>query len=152
MAYKAGLGYQINRGAEVIAITATPGDPFFTVAGGLCLITGLLGVCAIAAGGANTLSFELNPDDATGANSPLTLAADLGTLMTAGDVCTLVGAPGTALLAGHVPLNVMGSTLGKGLVVNSGVIGLVATAAVMSMRWILWWIPIDDGATIVNIP
>ena len=149
MAYKFPLGYQVNRNAAALAITATPGLPYFTVAGGLVLITGLLGVCTVACGGANTLSFELNPTDAAGANTALSLAVDLGTAMVAQDVCTLVGAPGTALLGGHVELNVMGLTQGQGLVVNSGVIGLVATAAVGTYRWILWYIPIDTGATVV---
>ena len=141
------IGKKVDRVAEALAGTGTPGDPFFDVHG-LCLVTGLLGVCTVACGVANTISFEFNPDNAAGANSVLSLAIDLGTAMVAGDVCVLVGAPGTALLGGHVAVNVLGSTSGKGVVMNDGIIGLVATGATGTYRWILFYVPIDDGAYI----
>ncbi len=149
MPFKSFLGVQVDRPAQNIGIVATPGLPIYTIAGGLVMVTGIIAVCTTLFGGANTLSLELDPLAATGANSVLSLAADLGTTAAVGDVLTLVGAPGTALLMGHVEVNALGSTLGKGLIVNSGNIGLVATAANGALRWILWYIPIDAGATVV---
>ena len=150
MAFKSFLGIQVDRPAQNVGIVGTPGLPIYTIAGGLVMITGIIAVCTTTfGGGANTLSLELNPTAATGANSVLSLAADLGSATVVGDLITLVGAPGTALLGGHVAVNVLGSTLGKGLIVNNGEIGLVATAAAGALRWILWYIPIDAGATVV---
>ena len=149
MTYKVGMGIQVDRPAEAVALVGTPGDPYFTVAGGLVLITGLIGVCTVAAGGANNMFFRIDPLDAAGANSDITATVDLGTAMVSGDVCVMVGAPATPLLGGHVAVNVVGSTLGKGLAVMSGTIGLVADAALGTFRWVLWYLPIDAGATIV---
>ena len=140
------LGTMVPRAAQLIAITATPGLPIYTVTG-LILVTGLLGVCTTTHGGvANTMSFEFNPTAATGANSAITATTDLGTTSVVGDVAVVVGAPATGPLGGHVAVNVLGSTSGKGIVLNDGVIGLVATAANGGWRWILFYIPIDDGA------
>uniref|UniRef100_A0A6M3J5J5 Uncharacterized protein n=2 Tax=viral metagenome TaxID=1070528 RepID=A0A6M3J5J5_9ZZZZ len=145
------MGIKVERAAQAIAITATPGLPMFTIAGGLVLVTGLLGVCTTTHGGvANTMSFELNPTAATGANSAITATTDLGTASVVGDVAVVVGAPATGPLGGHVEVNVLGSTSGKGIVMNNGVIGLVATAANGAWRWILFYVPIDDGAFIVT--
>jgi len=142
------LGIAVPRAAENIAITATPGLPVYDVVG-LVLVTGLLGVCTTTHGGvANTMSFEFNPDLAAGADSAITATTDLGTTSVAGDVAVVVGAPGTGPLGGHVAVNVLGSTSGKGIVLNDGVIGLVATAANGAWRWIIFYIPLDDGAYI----
>jgi len=143
------MGIMVPRAAEAIAITATPGLPIYTITGGLVLVTGLLGKCTTTHGGvANTMSFELNPTAATGANSVITATTDLGTASVVGDVAVVVGAPATGPLGGHVELNVLGSTSGKGIVMNAGVIGLVATAANGAWAWYIFYVPIDDGAYI----
>jgi len=140
------MGIDVPRAAENIAITVSPGLPVYTV-NGLILMTGLLGVCTTSHGGvANTMSFEFNPDAAGGANSAITATTDLGTASVVGDVAVVVGAPATGPLGGHVAVNVLGSTSGKGIVLNDGVIGLVATAANGAWRWILFYVPIDNGA------
>jgi len=142
------LGIEVPRAAEIITTTATPGAPMYDVHG-LCLVTGLLGVCTTTHGGvANTMSFEFNPDAATGADSAITATTDLGTASVVGDVAVVVGAPATGPLGGHVAVNVLGSTSGKGIVLNDGVIGLVATATNGGWRWIIFYIPLDDGAYI----
>ena len=143
------LGITVPRAAQAIVITATPGLPMYTIIGGLVLVTGLLGVCTTTHGGvANTMSFELNPTAATGANTAITATTDLGTASVVGDVAVVVGAPATGPLGGHVENNVLGSTAGKGIVCNAGVIGLVATAANGGWRWVIFYMPIDDGAYI----
>ena len=145
------MGIKVDRAAEAVAITATPGAPMFDVVG-LALITGILGVCTTTHGGvANTMSFEFNPDAATGANSVITATTDLGTASVVGDVAVVVGAPATGPLGGHVAVNVLGSTIGKGIVMNDGVIGLVATAANGAWRWVLFYVPIDDGAYVLAV-
>lgn len=142
------LGNKVDRAAEAITTTATPGAAMYNV-NGLCLVTGLLGVCTTTHGGvANTMSFEFNPTLATGATSAITATTDLGTASVVGDVAVVVGAPGTGPLGGHVAVNVLGSTSGKGIVLNDGVIGLVATATNGGWRWMIFYVPLDDGADI----
>jgi hypothetical protein len=149
-AYNPNLGVKVERPAEAIAITVSPGDPYFTVAGGLVLITALVGVCTATFGGvANTLSFVLDPTAATGANTNLTGATDIGTATVVGDVVAFVGAPATGPVGGHLAAQVLSLTAGKGVACMSGIIGLVATAAVGTMRWVLFYQPIDTGATVV---
>lgn len=151
MAYKQGLGYQVNRPAAAIALVGSPGTPYFTVTGGLVLVTALFGICTVAAGGANTLSFEFDPTLGAGATSAMTNTADIGTTGVEGDVVVMVGAPATAILGGHVEVNIVGSTMGRGCLCFNGNIGLVATAALGTYRWILFYIPIDTGAKIVAV-
>ena len=143
------MGIMVPRAAQLIAITATPGLPMFTITGGLILVTGLLGKCTTTHGAAaNNLSFELNPAAATGADSAITGVTDLGTASVVGDVAVVVGAPATGPLGGHVENNVLGSTAGKGILMNAGVIGLVATALNGAWRWCIHYVPLDDGAYI----
>jgi len=140
------IGLRVDRPAEAVAITATPGDPYFDVHG-LCLVTGLIGICTVAAGGANTMSFEFNPDG-TAATSAITATTDLGTASVDGDVVVVVGAPATGPLGGNVGVQALGTTAGKGLVMYEGVIGLVATAALGTWSWVLLYVPLSDGAYI----
>lgn len=143
------MGIVVPRAAQLIAITATPGLPIYTITGGVILVTGLFGVCTTTHGGvANTMSFEINPTAATGANSAITATTDLGATAVVGDVAVVVGAPATGPLGGHVEVNVLGSTAGKGILMNAGVIGLVATAANGGWRWVISYVPMDDGAYI----
>lgn len=148
--YVQGLGYKVTRGADALVITVSPGDPYFTVAGGMVLLTGLIGYCTVAVGGANNVNFVLHPDAAGGADTPLSAAVDL-TAQTLGDVAVIVGAPGTGLSNGHLQSAVMGLTMGKGLVVSPGVIGCVIDAALGTYRWVLFYLPIDTGAYVTAV-
>jgi len=153
MAFKSGLGIQVDRAADAVITVVSPGDPFFTIAGGMILLRALVGICTTTFGGnATTLSFELNPDEATGANTVLTLAVDIGTATVLADIVAFVGAPGTALTGGHLASQVLGLTSGMGVACAPGVIGLVSTATFGAMRWVLWYLPIDVGASVVAIP
>ena len=149
MAFKSTLGIQVDRPAAAIAIAVSPGTPYFTVAGGMCLIRAIVGYVTVAFGGANTVSLVLDPTVAAAANTVLAAATDVGTAGTEGDVVAVAGAPATGLVAGHFAAQVLSVTGGVGIAVTPGVIGLVATAANGTMRWVLWYIPIDAGATIV---
>ncbi len=145
------LGYQVSRATDAFVITVSPGDPYFTVAGGVVLITALVGYITVTPGGAaNTISFELNPDEATGADVVLCTPTDIGTTGVVGDLITITGDPADALICGHRGTN---PTFDQGPIVCSpGVIGCVITAAVGSARWDLWYIPVTNGATVTAIP
>jgi len=154
--FKSGLGVQVDRAEDAIQVVVTPGDPFFTIAGGMVLVRAIVGICTATFGGnASNLGFVLNPDAPTGANTVLSLlATDIGTATVVGDIVSFVGAPGTGLQGGHLAAQVMGVTSGVGVACAPGVIGLVATdnTSGPAMRWSLWYLPIDAGATVVAIP
>jgi hypothetical protein len=148
MAFKTGLGIQVDRGAQNIAITVTPGLPLFTIAGGLVLIKAIVGVCTTTFGAAaNNMYLCLNPT--VGGDTDLSLTADIGTATVLGDVVGFVGAPGSSLVGGPRAAQILGVTQGFGLACMVGQIGLVADAAVGAMRWTLWYMPVDAGASIV---
>lgn len=140
------LGARVNRVAEAVGIVGTPGDPFFDVHG-CCLVTSIVGICTVAAGGANNMFFRFNPDGAA-ATSDMCATADLGTAGVEGGVHVLVGAPATALSAASIGTAVAGVTAGMGVVCYEGVIGLVADAALGTFRWILTYVALEDGAYI----
>jgi hypothetical protein len=148
-AYNPLLGLQVVRPADALVITVSPGDPYFTVAGGMVAITSLVGYITVAPGGANTLSFELNPTVAAGANVVFCTPTDVGTTGVEGDVITMDGLPGSALVCGHRATN---PSFLRPVICAPGVIGCVITAALGTVRWVLHYFPIDAGATVVAIP
>lgn len=145
-----GLGIKVTRDAEALAIDPSPGAPFFTVAGGLVRLTGLLGYCTVAVGGGNICQFTLDPDAAGGAVTVLDANLDI-TACTEGDIISIGGDPGTNLLAGHVCVQQMLPASPAGVILASGVIGFIAAAALGTFRWVLWYKPVDDGATVTVI-
>ena len=144
------LGIRVTKDAAALAIDATPGEPFFTVAGGWVRLTGLLGYCTVAVGGANTCQFTLEPVAVGGAITVLSLALDING-QTEGDLLTITGAPGVAMLGGHVARHQMMAAAPAGVVLSPGVIGFIATAVQGTYRWVLWYKPIDDVARVTVI-
>jgi len=142
------LGVRVDRPAEALAITGTPGDPYFTIAGGMVLLTGLIGIITAAPGGAQTISFELAPTIVAGADVVLCTPTAI-TTATLGDVVTISGDPTDALINGHLASNLMMEDAPNGVALAPGILGLVATAAIGTMRWVLWYKPADVGATVV---
>uniref|UniRef100_A0A6H1Z8D2 Uncharacterized protein n=1 Tax=viral metagenome TaxID=1070528 RepID=A0A6H1Z8D2_9ZZZZ len=142
------LGVRVDRPAEILTATATPGDPFFTISGGMVLLTGLIGIITTAPGGAQTISFELNPDVAACADvvlcTPTSIAA-----ATLGDVVTISGDPTDPLINGHLASNLMMEDAPNGVALAPGVLGCVIVNNVGWMRWVLWYKPADTGATVV---
>lgn len=142
------LGIRVDRPAEAIALTATPGDPFFTIADGMVLLTGLIGIVTVAPGAGQILSFELSPTVGAGADVVLCTPTDIATA-TLADIVTISGDPGDALINGHLQSNPMMEDAPSGVALAPGILGLVATSALGTMRWILWYKPVDVGATVV---
>lgn len=142
------LGVMVERPAEALQIVGTPGDPYFTIAGGVVLLTGLIGIVTVAPGGAQTVSFELDPDVVAGADTVLCTPTNI-TAATLTDIITISGDPGDALINGHLASNLMFEDAPNGVALAPGILGCVATAAIGTIRWVLWYKPVDIGATIV---
>jgi hypothetical protein len=117
----------------------------FTITGGLVAITSLVGRVTTAITVANTVKLQANPT--TGATKDLVAATDLGTTDTpAGNLVSFQGLTGDSILTG--PGAVPG--IKQPLYVDTGTIEQVtATGADGGITWILTWVPIDDGASLV---
>jgi hypothetical protein len=141
------LGLRVDKPAAAVAVDGTPGEPFWQV-NGLCVINAIIGVCTVAAGGANNMFFQFNPDG-TAATSDLTATADIGTTAVEGDVYTMLGAPASTLGASNLGTREVGST--GPVAVYNGVIGLVADQARGTFKWMIFYVPAEEGASITLI-
>jgi hypothetical protein len=117
----------------------------FTIAGGMVLVTSLVGYVTTAITVANTVKLQANPT--TGATKDLVAATDIGTTDTpAGNLLGFQGLTGDSILTGPgaVP------TIKQPIVVNIGTIEQVtATGADGGITWTLTWVPLTNGATLV---
>jgi hypothetical protein len=117
----------------------------FTVAGGKCAITSIVGEVTTDITVANTVKLQANPT--VGTTKDLVAATDLGTTDTpTGNLVSFQGLTGDSILTGPgaVP------TLKQPIVVNTGSIEQVtATGADGGITWVLTYVPIDNGASIV---
>lgn len=150
MAWKSSFGIQIDRALDAHTGTPTPGDPYFTVVGGICLITGMVGyVSAQAAGAPTNCLFRHDPDAVAGVTTDLCAVTDIDTSI-AGSLLTWSGLAAGLLVTLNASVVPMFTC--KGIVVTEGVIGFVSSAASGTTRWTLWYIPIEVGAYIVAVP
>lgn len=142
-----GLGIRVIKAAAAISVDASPGERFFTVAGGLVRLTGLLGYCTVAPGASNNCNFTLDPAEVLGAVTPLCTNLDI-TASTEGDIITITGDPGVAMVGGHLGMQLMMDAAPAGVVLTPGYIGFIADDALGTFLWVIWYKPIDSGATV----
>lgn len=142
-------GISVPRAAAVLPATATS-TPYFTVAGGLVWVTGLIGICTAAGDAtATTLLFSAVPTVGA-ANNMCGASASLASAVI-GQLVALDGtAITTALQAGGVTTGGNIGGMAKPIIVGIGTINAVTanTNASLAYRWILMYVPIDDGASI----
>ena len=155
MAFTPNLGVQVDRAASIIPQTvATPGTPYFTVATGYVLVTGLVGIFTVAAGGACNATWCQNPD--AGVDTDFCAATALAGAVAAGYIMTVSGIVTETMLplAGSVAQLMGGASSGgsPGLVFGPGDLGVFTSANITgNWRWTLWYVPIDAGATVVAV-
>jgi hypothetical protein len=139
---------QIELGQRVSKTITVPGagtQALFTIAGGRVLLTSLYGVVTTAITVAGTSQLQSNPTAAAGTTSVMCTATDLGTTDTpVGDLLSIT-TPGAAIQRGGVVQNLTNS-----LVLPVGQVELVtATGGDGVIQWVVTYVPIDDGASIV---
>lgn len=145
------LGIKVERPAGAVDSVVAPGDPYFTIAGGMVVLTGLIGICTIAPGGAVDLSWGFDPAIGAGANVLLCTNTTCTTAVV-DDIITITGASGDALINAHLASNPMMEAAPRGVALSPGVLGLIGTAVQGTFRWILWYRPAEVDATIVIVP
>ena len=142
---KLGEGIRVDATARALqAETFT----FANVVGGDVLITQLIGRFTVAVNATTNLFLQSTPT--AGTVTVLCTAIDVDTYGI-GDVVTITGVPGNALLpaarAGAVP----GMTVP--LIVPAGVLESDSDAApgTGTILWSVWYIPLNDGAYVVGV-
>ena len=143
------LGIKVSKSTGTLAATTVP---LFTIAGGLVLVTSLVGRVTTAITVANSYKLQHNPT--LGTTVDLCTAADLGTTDTAAG--TVVGFnnsiddPATTGATFEKKIELGGHLL-RDLVVTTGDIEMVVTGTNPdgAITWYATWVPLTDGATLV---
>jgi hypothetical protein len=136
------LGTRVSKSTGTLAATTVD---LFVVAGGECLVTAMYGLVTTSITVAN--SYKLIATPTTGASQDLCAATDIGTTdTTAGTLLTFgldtTTAPRKLLSIGYgVALGPVPVTTGKIQSVSAGTDGVIT--------WVLTWVPLTDGASIV---
>lgn len=134
-------GTRVEKATGTLAATTIS---LFTVAGGKVLITSIVGEVTTAITVANSYKLQHNPT--TGTTKDLCAATDIGTTDTpAGNLLGFQGLTGDSILTGPgaVP------TLKQPIVLTAGVIEHVSAGTDGVITWVITWVPLDDGATVV---
>lgn len=139
------LGNRVDKATATLPQT-TAGS-LFTVAGGRCLVTSIVGeVTTVIETQANNTKLTANP--ATGTSVDMCAVLDI-TADEVGCLYGITGTPADALVGTDAGLTIGMSN--NGIVVNSGTIDLDCAASnTGAAKWTLHYIPIDDGASIVS--
>jgi hypothetical protein len=144
------LGIRVDKAALAIAGITT--KPLFTVTGGRILVRALVGEVTVAIQDqANAMKFVSTPT--VGAVADMCAAGATQNMAIGG----LISLPGTTIAtAAHVTtttaVGAVPACNTAGIIVAAGVIG-VATAAdnTGSMKFSLWYVPLDDGAYVTAV-
>jgi hypothetical protein len=135
------FGYREQKSTGTLAASTVV---LFTVAGGRVAITSVYGIVTTAVTVANSYKLQFNPT--TGTTVDLFAASDIGTTDTpVGDIFTFTGDVGGAILArggaGELLRAPIALTIGDIESVSAGTDGVI--------NWVVTWIPLDDGASLV---
>jgi hypothetical protein len=135
------LGYRASKSTGTLAATTVA---LFTVAGGRVAITSIYGLVGTAVTVANSYKLQFNPT--TGTTVDLVPAFDIGSTDTpAGDILTFTGDVGGAVMT----RGGAGETLRAPIVLTIGQIESVSAGTDGEITWVVTWIPLDDGASLV---
>lgn len=116
----------------------------FTVAGGQVAITSIYGIVTTAVTVANLYKLQHNPT--TGTTTDLFAASDIGTTDTpAGDILSFTGdVTGSYLTRGGAV-----ETLRAPIILTIGQVESVSAGTDGVITWVVNWVPLDDGASLV---
>ena len=116
----------------------------FTVAGGRVALTSIYGIVTTAITVANSYKLQHNPT--AGTTVDLCAASDIGTTDTpAGDLLSFTGDAGGSYLSTGGAVE----TLRAPIVLAVGQIESVSSGTDGAITWVVTWVPLDDGASLV---
>lgn len=137
------LGQRVSKSTGTLAATTVP---LFTVAGGRVGITSIYGIVDTAITVANSYKLVSNPT--TGTTMDLCTATDLGTNDTPAGAVLSMASPAAAITGGSTT-TVAASPLTGVVIIPVGQIESVSAGTDGEITWVVYWIPMDDGATLV---
>jgi hypothetical protein len=137
------LGQRASKSTGTLAATTVP---LFTIAGGRVGITSIYGVVGTAITVANSYKLVSNPT--TGTTQDLCTATDLGTNDTPAGAVLSMASPAAAITGGSTT-TIAASPLTGTLIIPVGQIESVSAGTDGEITWVVFWIPLDDGATLV---
>lgn len=135
------LGNRVEKSTGTLAATTVP---LFTVSGGKVLLTSIVGEVTTAITVANSYKLQHNPT--TGTTKDLVAATDIGTTDTpAGSLLGFDGVAASSIQQGPgaVPL------LMRPIALTAGQIESVSAGTDGVILWVVTYIPLDDGASLV---
>lgn len=133
-----------NRASKSTGTLAATTISLFTVAGGKVAITSIVGEVGTAITVANSYKLQHNPT--VGTTADLCAATDIGTTDTpAGSLLGFQGLAADSII--QAPGKI--ATLKQPLILTAGVIESVSAGTDGEITWVLTWIPLDDGASLV---
>lgn len=134
------LGQRVSKSTGTLAATTVP---LFTIAGGRVALTSVYGVVGTAITVANSYKLQSNPT--TGTTSDIVAATDIGTTDTpAGDLLSFTGVASDSIVRGGTV-----QTLHGLVVIPVGQIESVSAGTDGEITWVVNWVPLDSGATLV---
>ncbi len=137
------LGQRAEKNTGTLAATTVP---LFTIAGGPVGITSIYGLVTVAIAVANSYKLVSNPTNGT--TMDLCTATDLGTNDTpAGNILSFAS-PAAAITGGSTT-TVHASPLTGCLIIPIGQIESVSLGTDGAITWVVNWIPLEDGASLV---
>jgi hypothetical protein len=137
------LGQRVEKATGTLAATTVP---LFTIAGGRVGITSIYGLVTAAITVANSYKLVSNPT--TGTTQDLCTATDLGTNDTPAGAVLSMASPAAAITGGSTT-TVVASPLTGVVILPVGQIESVSAGTDGNITWVVYWIPMDDGATLV---
>lgn len=136
------LGQRAAKSTGTLAATTVP---LFTVAGGRVAVTAIYGIVGTAITVANSYKLQHNPTAAAGTTVDLCAATDIGTTDTpAGDLLGFTGVSTASITRGGAV-----ESLRSVVVLAVGQIESVSGGTDGEVTWVVTWVPLDDGATLV---
>lgn len=135
------FGQRAQKSTGTLAATTIS---LFTIAGGVVAITSIYGEVTTAITVANSYKLQANPT--TGTTKDLVAATDIGTTDTpAGSLLGFDGVAASTIQQGPgaVPM------LMRPIAVNTGVIESVSAGTDGVILWVVTWVPLTSGATLV---
>lgn len=155
--------WQGNSGGAIGVRVASPSTAdvgaaartIFTIAGGTVLVTAIIGIqTVIQAGGASTsgLRHSVGPTIIDAGTFTNTAFAVGGLIIWTGDVTDplIPGAAGVPVSDGKIIATSI-KYAGRGMYMGAGNIQYTQTVGTGSTRWILTYVPLDPGATVVGV-
>ena len=137
------LGIHVSKAAATLPSSTT--QDIFTVAGGRVWVRLLVGQVTTLVGSGTTPDLQVQIDPTTG--TTVDIATDV--VIADDEVGTLyvVEGDGTALIpisSGYVPVT-------QGFVLSPGTVQIVTSETTAgATKWDLWYVPLDEGATVVS--